>query len=57
MAEEMVATYSEKPLTDAQKSKDFEEHQRTYAGFMSVTKWGIISNVVLLIVLYFIFIH
>lgn len=57
MAEEMVATYSDKPVNQAQKTKDFEEHTRTYAGFMAVVKWSIIVLVVILIGMYFFFVH
>lgn len=57
MADEMVVSYSDKPITEAQKAKDFEEHAKTYEAFMGWAKWGIIGNVIILIALYFIFIH
>ena len=52
MAEQHIATYSEKPLTDKQREKDFAENQNTYDAFMSMTKWSVISIVVLLILMY-----
>ncbi len=57
MAEQQVATFSSKPISAKQKEKEFEAHANTYKGFLSLTKWGIIANAVILIALYFIFIH
>ena len=57
MAEQQVITYSDKPISAKQKDKEFEEHTNTYKGFLSLTKWGVIVNVVILIALYFIFVH
>lgn len=33
-------------------NSDFEEHRKTYDGFMQVTKWSIISLVVVVLLLY-----
>ena len=52
MAEQNIATYSEKPLTDKQREKDFAENQNTYDAFMSMTKWSVIAITVLLILMY-----
>jgi len=57
MAENQVATYSDKPITDTQKAKEFEEHTGTYAAFLSGTKWTVIVTAAILIGLYFIFVH
>lgn len=57
MAEQQVATFSSKPISAKQKEKEFEEHTGTYNGFLQLVKWGIIVNVVILIALYFIFVH
>lgn len=56
MAENQVATYSDKPITEAEKAKEFEEHTRTYAAFIAGTKWSVIATVAILIVLYFVFV-
>jgi hypothetical protein len=37
--------------------RDFAEHERTYARFVSLTKWGTISVVVLLILMATFLIH
>jgi hypothetical protein len=34
-------------------SKDFEEHERTYSGFVQLVKWSTIATVVVVIALYF----
>lgn len=57
MAEQQVATYSDKPITETQKEKEFEEHTNTYAAFLSGTKWSVISTAVILVILYLIFVH
>lgn len=57
MAEQQVATFSSKPISAKQKEKDFEEHAGTYGGFLQLIKWSIISTAVILIALYFIFVH
>lgn len=57
MAHNQVATYSEKPITDGQKSKEFEEHSRTYSGFLFVTKWSVITTVAILVLLYLFLVH
>ena len=57
MAEQQVATYSNKPISEKQKEKDFEEHTGTYAAFLSGTKWSVISTAVILVILYLIFVH
>jgi hypothetical protein len=57
MAEQQVATFSNKPISAKQKEKDFEEHVNTYKGFMELAKWGVIANAVILIALYFFLVH
>lgn len=57
MAQEQVATISNKAISATQKAKEFEEHTGTYAAFLFGAKWSVIVTVVLLIGLYFIFIH
>lgn len=57
MAEQQVATYSDKPITETQKEKEFEEHTNTYAAFLSGTKWSVISTAAILVILYLIFVH
>ncbi|HWJ87038.1 MAG TPA: aa3-type cytochrome c oxidase subunit IV [Pelagibacterium sp.] len=57
MAHNQVATYSDKPITDGQKSKEFEEHSKTYAGFVFITKWSVITLVVILVLLYLFLVH
>lgn len=52
MAEQHIATYSDKPLTDKQKEKDFAENQNTFHAFMGMTKWSVISIAILLILMY-----
>lgn len=57
MAEQQVATFSNKPISDKQKEKEFVEHSSTYQFFLSLLKWGIGVTVLVLIGLYFIFVH
>lgn len=52
MAEQQVATFSSKPVSVKQREKEFEEHAKTYAAFMSMTKWSTIAVAILLIALY-----
>lgn len=40
---------AKKPVTD-----NYAEHERTYTGFLKLTKWSIIAMVVVVIALYFI---
>ena len=40
------------PHDELSANEDFREHERTYQGFLAVTKWGIIILVVLVIMLY-----
>lgn len=35
-------------------SKDFQEHERTYDGFITLTKWSVIAMVIVMVALYFI---
>ena len=35
-------------------TNDFKEHERTYAGFLALTKWSIIALAITLVVLYFV---
>ena len=39
------------------ESKDFEEHRKTYAMFLGLTKWGSISIVALLILMRIFLVH
>jgi len=39
------------------ESRDFEEHRKTYAGFLGLTKWGTISVVALLILMRIFLVH
>ena len=57
MAEQQVASYSDKPISEKQKEKDFEEHTHTYAAFLSGAKWSVISTAAILVILYLIFVH
>lgn len=41
-------------MADSSNDADFEEHKKTYDGFINLTKWSIISLVVLLVILYFV---
>lgn len=52
MAEQQVATFSNKPVTAKQKELDFTEHKRTYDGFMRLSKWSVIAVAALLVILY-----
>ncbi|WMT86341.1 aa3-type cytochrome c oxidase subunit IV [Pelagibacterium sp. 26DY04] len=56
MAENQVATFSNEPISDAEKAKEFEEHTKTYAGFLAGTKWTVIATVAILVVLYLVFV-
>lgn len=57
MAEQQVASYSDKPISEKQKEKEFEEHANTYAAFLTGTKWSVISTAAILVILYLIFVH
>lgn len=57
MAEQQLVSFSDKPISARQQEKEFEEHASTYAWFLQLVKWGVIVNVVILIGLYFIFVH
>lgn len=57
MAEQQVATFSDKPVTAKQKEKEFEEHTKTYGAFLVGSKWSIIVVAVILIALYFFLVH
>lgn len=52
MAENQVATYSNEPISEAQKVKEFEEHTKTYAAFIAGSKWTVIVTVAILVGLY-----
>ncbi|WP_332712336.1 aa3-type cytochrome c oxidase subunit IV [Pelagibacterium mangrovi] len=52
MAENQVATYSNEPISEAQKAKEFEEHTKTYAAFIAGSKWTVIVTVAILVGLY-----
>lgn len=41
----------------AVESKNFEEHRKTYAAFLAITKWGTISIVALLILMRIFLVH
>lgn len=36
---------------DTVRSMDMVEHERTYKGFVKMTKWGVISTVVILVLM------
>lgn len=57
MAEQQTATFSDKPVSAKQKEKDFEEHARTYKAALAGGKWTTIAIAVILIGLYFVFVH
>jgi len=38
----------------ATSGNDFDEHTRTYQGFLRVTKWSIIALAITMVALYFI---
>ncbi|WP_417584958.1 aa3-type cytochrome c oxidase subunit IV [Pelagibacterium sp.] len=57
MAVQQVASYSDKPIDEKQKEKEFKEHTQTYAAFISGTKWTVISTAILLVILYLIFVY
>lgn len=56
MAENQVASFSNEPISDAQKEKEFQEHTRTYTAFLEGTKWSVIVTIAILVVLFLIFI-
>lgn len=35
-------------------ASDFKEHERTYAGFIVLTKWSVIALAITMVALYFI---
>ena len=41
----------------AVENKDFEEHRRTYAMFLGLTKWGTISIALLLVLMRIFLVH
>jgi len=45
-----MANHSTAPLHDEGQmtSMDYAEHERTYAGFLKLAKWGIISVVIII---------
>lgn len=57
MAEQQAVTFSTKPISEQQKEKELVEHTSTYGAFLQLIKWSIITTVVILIALYFIFVH
>lgn len=57
MADELVLTTSDKPISEAQKAREFEEHTGTYKAFLVGFKWLTIVTVAILIFLYLVFIH
>lgn len=57
MAEQQTVTFSNKPISAKQLETEFQEHTRTYSGFLRLSKWGILITVAILIGLYFLFIH
>lgn len=56
MAENQVATFSNEPISEVEKAKEFEEHTKTYTAFLAGTKWSVIATVAILIVLYLVFV-
>lgn len=57
MAEQQTVTFSDKPVSEAQKTIDFVEHANTYAGFIKGFKWTLATASFVLIVLYFVFVY
>lgn len=53
MAQRQSVTYPSKPVSAAQKERDFAEHERTYSGFMRLTKISVIALCALLLILFF----
>lgn len=43
-----MAQHGQTPAADGHPDMDYAEHERTYAGFLVLVKWGIIVNVLLL---------
>lgn len=41
-------------MAQESNNHDFEEHERTYAGFLTFAKWGTIAMAALMVVLYFV---
>ena len=44
-----MSTHDDVPMNP--EYMDYAEHERTYSGFISVTKWGVVAVAALLIVL------
>lgn len=40
-------------MAESTKDADFEAHEATYHGFLSMVKWSIIGMAVLMVALYF----
>jgi len=38
---------------DVQNAMDYAEHERTYNGFMRLTKWTVIATAISVVILYF----
>jgi hypothetical protein len=41
------------PPLQVESAMDYAEHERTYRGFMTATKYGVLGMVVLVVILYF----
>lgn len=52
-----MARAATKTSSRAKPVQDFAEHERTYRGFLQVTKWSVIAAAIVLVILYFIVIH
>ncbi|RYC32087.1 aa3-type cytochrome c oxidase subunit IV [Lichenibacterium minor] len=46
-----MATHDDVPMNP--EYMDYAEHERTYSGFITVTKWGVVAVAGLLVVLMF----
>lgn len=57
MAEQQTVTFSDKPISAAQKASDLVEHTKTYDGFIKGFKWTLATTSFVLIVLYFVFVY
>lgn len=41
-------------MADSSNDADFQEHKKTYEGFLNLSKWSITALVIVLVVLYFV---
>jgi len=52
-----MANHEPHPPTVLESAMDYNEHERTYNGFVVGVKWSIYATAAVLIVLYFLIIH